>query len=147
MCNYSQAYEPGLSISSTGFLYAPCIIGNFPVGAVVAPSAISISPLGVYITPEGANFQPEGVDVRPPRPADASRACLACPECGAAANRPSACTSRPRAPTSSRRAWTCALPGLLKHRVLAWLAWVWNSSDLASGAADILRPPVFKTHM
>ena len=77
-CNCSQAYEPGLSISSAGFLYAPCIIGNFPVGAVVAPAAISISPLGVYITPEGANFQPEGVDVRSPRSAEAARACLAC---------------------------------------------------------------------
>ena len=64
--NYSQAYEPGLSISSAGFLYAPCIIGNFPVGAVVAPSAISISPIGVYVTPEGANVQPEGIDVRKP---------------------------------------------------------------------------------
>lgn len=62
--NYTQSYNPGLSISATGFSYAPCIISNVPVGAIVAPAAISISPLGVYITPEGANFQPEGFKVR-----------------------------------------------------------------------------------
>ena len=62
--NYTQSYNPGLAISATGFAYAPCIISNVPVGAIVAPAAISISPLGVYITPEGANFQPEGFKVR-----------------------------------------------------------------------------------
>ena len=73
--NYTQSYNPGLSISATGFSYAPCIISNVPVGAIVAPAAISISPLGVYITPEGANFQPEGFKVR------VYPACMALPPC------------------------------------------------------------------
>ena len=77
--NYTQSYNPGLSISATGFSYAPCIISNAPVGAIVAPAAISISPLGVYITPEGANFQPEGFKVR--RPAASVHTLSRCSPC------------------------------------------------------------------
>ena len=61
--NYTQSYEPGVTTSVTGFSYAPCIMGNSPVGALITATAINISPLGVYITPEGANIQPEGLEV------------------------------------------------------------------------------------
>ncbi|KAK9839610.1 hypothetical protein WJX81_000691 [Elliptochloris bilobata] len=63
--NYSQSYAPGLTVSATGFSYAPCIISTSPVGAVVSATAITIDPIGVYITPEGSNFQPEGFKVVP----------------------------------------------------------------------------------
>ena len=92
--NYTQSYNPGLSISATGFSYAPCIISNAPVGAIVAPAAISITPLGVYITPEGANFQPEGFKVggRPAAPESALSPLL--------------CSASPAVPSCDRYACT-----------------------------------------
>ena len=102
--NYSQSYNPGVDVSAVGFSYAPCIIGNFPAGAVVAPTAISISPLGVYITPEGANVQPEGMDVRAPPALHPRHACLT----RLAAQTPARWRRRWRPPSSVQWASMCS---------------------------------------